>query len=369
MIWTILFSLSIAQGFFLISVILIRTTQNKLASLSIGALIVLMVVTNLGYLVARTDLVKYVPQMFGVPFGMIFLFGPLLYGYSRALVDPEFKWRADLLPHFIPYSMQLLINIPFLIAGKDQWIRFIEYFLAGILPVRSTEKVMLLLQDIHLLIYVVFTFRLIATARREEARQYVIPFVERLRWLTTLNWCFVIFLACVFGMVIFVVTLERYIPVTNYVYTILSSGIIYLIAYKTVLNPGVVSPDFVQKYKTYMQFTGTQGDHYFQKIKSLLTESKIFLNPDLTLQTLADNVGLPSHQVSKLINEKFGKSFNDLVNECRVNEFIARINNPEYRAYSVLGVAMDVGFNSKSSFNSSFRKFTGKTPSAFRKEF
>ncbi len=367
MIWTILFSLSIAQGIFLLSVILVRPSQNKLASLCLGAVIALMVISNFGYLVARTDLVNYIPQMFGVPFGMIFLFGPILYGYSRSLVDPAFRWRSRLLPHFIPYAIQLLINIPFLTTGKHEWILFIEHFLSGELSVRSVEKVMLLLQDIHLSVYLMLTFRLIASAKREEARQYVIPFAERIRWLTILNWCFFVFLVCVFSMGLFVVTTERYIPVTNYIYTILSSGIIYLIAYRTVLNPEIVSPDFVQKYKAYMQFTGIQGEQYFQKVKSLLSDAKVFVNPELTLQSIADSVGLPAHQVSKLINEKFGKSFNDLINEYRVNEFIARVNDPQYKAYSVLGVAMDVGFSSKSAFNSTFKKMTGKTPKEFRR--
>ncbi len=368
MIWTILFSLSIAQGIFLISVIALKQPKNTLASVLISVMVAIMIVTNLGYLVARTELVNYIPQMFGVPFGMILLLGPLFYFYCQSVTDPMFRWKAPFLLHFIPYFIQLAINLPFLLIGKTVWIQFIAMFLSGELPVRELEKGLLLAQDLHLLIYLFLTFRLIRARKKENLSQYIVPFAERLKWLNHLTWCFSFFLMCVLGLGIIIIVGEKYIPVSNYAYTIVSSVIIYVIAYKTVIKPEVIAPDFVQKYKAYMQFMGDDGEKYLNKLKALLSEKKVFVDPDLTLLRLAESMGLPSHQVSKLINEKFGKSFNDLINEYRVNEFIARINSPQYQAYSVLGVAMEVGFNSKSSFNSTFKKMTGKTPSAYRKE-
>jgi AraC-like DNA-binding protein len=76
---------------------------------------------------------------------------------------------------------------------------------------------------------------------------------------------------------------------------------------------------------------------------------------------------LPIHLVSKLIHERFGKSFTDLVNEYRVREFVIRAGSGDYSAHSILGIAFDVGFSSKSAFNNAFKKITGKTPSEFRK--
>ena len=70
----------------------------------------------------------------------------------------------------------------------------------------------------------------------------------------------------------------------------------------------------------------------------------------------------------KIINEHFGKSFSDFIGEYRVKAYIARINDPRYSAFSLYGIALEVGFNSKSSFNSIFRKVTGKTPSEYRRE-
>jgi len=99
-----------------------------------------------------------------------------------------------------------------------------------------------------------------------------------------------------------------------------------------------------------------------------MNEKKIYLNPDLKLATMAEKLELPPHQLSKFINEKFNKSFTDYINGYRVNEFINRINHPDHKALTVYGIALEVGFNSKSAFNSAFKKITGKTPSEYKTE-
>ena len=101
-------------------------------------------------------------------------------------------------------------------------------------------------------------------------------------------------------------------------------------------------------------------------INSLMTEKKIFLDPALNLTSFAEWIDIAPYQLSKLINERFGKSFTNLINEYRVNEFIDRLNDPSYKDHSIYGIALDSGFKSKSSFNSAFKKITGKTPSEYK---
>ena len=367
MMWAIFFAISIAQGLFLVSLIAIRGFKNPLASRLISAMLVLMVVTNFGYLVVRTGLVHYIPQFFGFPFGMMFLFGPLFYFYSKSVIDNTFRWKKKYWLHFIPYLLQLLYNIPFLAAGKPFWLEFVNTFLSGNLPIGLTEKVILAAQDVQMLIYLILISRWLRAAKNKYGNaQYVVSITSRLKWLTALMYCFALFFITVFSLYIFVLAKGKYDPVTNYIYTLVTSGIIYFIAYKLVLNPELISPGFAQKYKAYMQFIGDDGEKYLQKLRALMDDTKIFTDPDLKLALLGEKLGLPSHQVSKLINEKFGKSFNDYVNEYRVREFISRIGQAQNQSYTIYGIALDVGFNSKSSFNTAFKKITGKTPSDYK---
>ncbi|MBK9985231.1 MAG: AraC family transcriptional regulator [Saprospiraceae bacterium] len=340
-----------------------------MASRLLQVMVGLMIMTNFSYVVVRTDLRNYVPFLFGTSFGLIFLFGPLIYFYARAVIDPSFQWQKKYGLHFIPYGLQLLINIPLLIMEKRYWLEFINSFLSGTAVIRSIEIFIFAVQDIHLLIYLVLTYMLIRSVNNRQGNgnvQYLIPVSLRLNWLKNLLYSFALFLITVFGLYIFILIRGTYHPVTNYVYTLITSGIIYFIAYRMVLSPEILSPDFAQKYKAYMPFSGEEGDVYMQKIKSLMLDAKLYTDPELKLSALAEQIGLPSHQASKLINEKFGKSFNELINEYRVEEFIRRVNHDDFKAYSIYGIALEVGFNSKSSFNTAFKKITGKTPSSFK---
>lgn len=100
-------------------------------------------------------------------------------------------------------------------------------------------------------------------------------------------------------------------------------------------------------------------------LRQLITEERIYTNPDLSLSILSSHLQSKPNYVSQYINETLGKNFYDFINEMRVEEFKSRILDPKYQHYKIIENAYDAGFNSKSSFNRAFRKHTGMTPSQF----
>ena len=97
-----------------------------------------------------------------------------------------------------------------------------------------------------------------------------------------------------------------------------------------------------------------------------MEKEKIFQEPELTLQTLADKISIPSYQVSQAINDGLQKSFYDLVNGYRVEEAKRLLIDSKTSNYTILSVGFEAGFNSKTTFNTVFKKFTGLTPTEFR---
>jgi len=87
----------------------------------------------------------------------------------------------------------------------------------------------------------------------------------------------------------------------------------------------------------------------------------------MTLRGLAEKVELHPNKLSWLINKKIGKGFNEYINEYRLKDFQQRALNPENSHLTLLGLAYDSGFNSKSVFNDFFKKKTGQTPKAWVK--
>ena len=109
-----------------------------------------------------------------------------------------------------------------------------------------------------------------------------------------------------------------------------------------------------------------------REIKLLLdfmSDERPFLDPELSIGTLSNKLGLHSHQLSRNINSHFNKNFFEFINEYRIEEFKKLAVDPKNKHFSILGLAMDAGFNSKATFNRFFKNSTGLTPSVFRESY
>ena len=94
----------------------------------------------------------------------------------------------------------------------------------------------------------------------------------------------------------------------------------------------------------------------------------MFLNPQLTLSDLAEAIDKSTNIVSQVLNENLGKNFYEYINSFRLEHFIELSKNPKYKQFTMLSVAYESGFNSKSTFNAFFRKSMGKSPREYFKE-
>jgi ligand-binding sensor domain-containing protein/AraC-like DNA-binding protein len=122
-----------------------------------------------------------------------------------------------------------------------------------------------------------------------------------------------------------------------------------------------------KKYKTSALLPETV-QQVLPRLDRLMKEEKIFLEPDISLKNLAGQLNVHYNHLSQIINEQLGKSFNDYINEQRIEEAMKKLADPEQAQKTVLEIAYDTGFYSKSVFNTAFKKFTGITPSQYRKK-
>ncbi|MFK7814178.1 MAG: helix-turn-helix domain-containing protein [Maribacter sp.] len=105
-----------------------------------------------------------------------------------------------------------------------------------------------------------------------------------------------------------------------------------------------------------------------ERLQSFMEKQKPYLDFELTLQKLATQIGLPDKELSVLINHHMGKHFFDFINEYRIDTAKVILANPNEKELTILEILYQVGFNSKSSFYTAFKKVTGKTPTLYRKE-
>jgi AraC-like DNA-binding protein len=114
--------------------------------------------------------------------------------------------------------------------------------------------------------------------------------------------------------------------------------------------------------------TPETAKQYIASLQNYLEVEKPFLLRDLTLQDVAQALSVPAHHLTQAINEHLQKNFYTLVNEYRIEEVKRRLLDPKFAHLTMLSIAHDAGFNSKSSFNMTFKKHVGVTPSQFRNE-
>jgi len=106
----------------------------------------------------------------------------------------------------------------------------------------------------------------------------------------------------------------------------------------------------------------SQIDYFSESLESVMKEDKLFIDSELSLKQLAVQIGLHPNKLSWLLNNHFGKNFNDFINAYRLEYFKQIAMKEENKNITLLGLAYDSGFNSKTVFNTFFKKETGITP-------
>lgn len=114
------------------------------------------------------------------------------------------------------------------------------------------------------------------------------------------------------------------------------------------------------------RLSDTEAEQMAERLSRHMETAQPYLDADLTLTQLADGIGISGHLLSQVINEQFKQNFFDFVNHFRVEAFKRNLADPKTKNFSLLGIAYDCGFNSKSTFNRIFKKETGLTPSQYK---
>lgn len=156
-------------------------------------------------------------------------------------------------------------------------------------------------------------------------------------------------------------------PANNTFTLIVIAFLFYFMVWKLVVAPSEIIPLFqIKKYKT-SGLNENLIDEYTKKIVGYMEDENGFMDGGLSLTSLAQKLEIPKQYISEILNTHMNTNFQDFVNGYRINAFIEKLNDSKYSNYSLLGIANDVGFSSKSNFYATFKKHKGVTPTEYRK--
>ena len=122
-----------------------------------------------------------------------------------------------------------------------------------------------------------------------------------------------------------------------------------------------------KKYKKSL-FSRKLTNQYKEQLITLMTKEEPFLNSDVTLRNVAEMLEIPPNHLSQLLSEGFNQNFSEFINSYRLEFFKTKVADPSFRHMTILGLAYESGFNSKTVFNTFFKKSMGITPKAYWKE-
>jgi AraC-like DNA-binding protein len=306
-----------------------------------------------------------------LPVNLTLLYGPLLITYVNELRSKTNDNKRFLLWHFLPFFVFLALT--FLFYNNSSFYRILA--LSG---------------AVSGLLYCIVTLFVLKNHKKQIVNLFSNIKGISLNWIGKLVNGAVIIWIVVFILVILKQIVQIEIPL-NWFFIAIPLFISYIgyhgfkqqVVFQFVHNEGnrnsqteiEVNNPLINQEQTRLDDSSYKKsslkekdmDQIFKSLENTMKTEKLFLQANLNLQELSENVKIPQHHITQTLNKHKRQNFYDYVNAYRVEAFINKLQNGDADNFSLLGIAFDCGFNSKSSFNRVFKNITGKSPSEFKK--
>ena len=323
---------------------------------------------SLFYLFYTEEIYNY-PHLLGIQLPFPLLQGVLLYFYVSSVTNqfPKKKWIPYL--HLIPTVLAYIYMISFFSLPVEEKI---AVFKSGGKGYEIFREILMNGTFLSGIVYVIWSSVLLKRHKENIHSQFSDIEEISLRWLQ--------FLVYGLGVVWSVIIITQddtliYMGISLFVILIGFFGV----QQKNIFATRTTRFKEFQKIENPVKTETTKpkylnsglseelAEKHYKRLNELMVEKEFYKKTELSLTDLANELEIHSNYLSQIINEKEGKKFYDYVNTFRVDEFKRLISIPKNRQFTIMALAYDCGFNSKSSFNRYFKKNTGQTPTQYAK--
>lgn len=313
--------------------------------------------------------------LFFVPFMQVLLIGPIVYFYTKSLLNSNFKLSKKDFIHFIPALLYALYSLIVFVTDKlilDEFYFYADgrdkdlanwYQVAGLIS-------MAFYLVLSLLYY--FNYRKLVFDKVSYADTLLF------KWIRNFTIAFLSIL--ILRVLFFILNPDwgefgsqfwHYIAFSFVFYYIAVTGYSNVIKQTTLQNEKLkvvnVFDDDVPLLKTESKVNNLEIDttKWKDQLSELMIDKRLFENPRLTLADVAEELSTTSKTISLVVNSGFDMNFNDFVNHYRIEAVKDKLDKGEQTTSTLLGIALDCGFNSKATFNRAFKKSTSLSPKAY----
>jgi len=385
----IILLLAAAQGV-LLAVLLFHKYGQLYANRFLGAYMLFYSAILLNLIFEDLGYFQKYPFLLFIQVGLPFLIGPLHFLYAKYLTHSSLKFKKNEWLHLLPGVVYEIVFLYFYFRSE-----------AGVMPLSRSElnKGLPLIYTlfnwaiaIQGLIYMFLTLSLLKKYARDIKDVFSTTEQVQLDWLRNITYI-ITFVLCIFlienALLLGDVNLSDFFNFSS----LLSALAIYVMGYLGLFKSEIFAKQEIAEtirqlprmsaeapmthiaadenaVKRYEK-SGLSVDRakkYVDELRQLMEDKKIYTDCDLTLNKLAAALSISPHNLSEVINTQLDQNFFDLINHYRLEEVKKNLADPAKQHLTILAIAFDAGFNSKTSFNTIFKKHEKMTPSEYRKK-
>lgn len=305
---------------------------------------------------------KYV-HLFYIGASIVFVWVPLYYLFICSLVDTRFRIKSYSWLHFLPFLLVLFILFrQFKPLGSDAELKLFENS-SGFIKVAKTLDILF---SIQVVIYnIAAVVRYYAYRRKVKRLTNINP--EYDTWIRLAIFTFLF--ACIITIAGKVLS---HFNISLGFKSYHLSNIAFLLFYSLLFFVSITSPVLVHKEGKkgkywYSNLSGFEARELMIKLDDYMKETQIYRRPKLNLKELASGMGLTERHLSQVINDVNSQNFYDFINSYRVDHAKRLLMENIDNRWTMFDIFWESGFNSKTTFNTSFKKITGRTPTEYQK--
>ncbi|MBX2821135.1 MAG: AraC family transcriptional regulator [Rhodothermaceae bacterium] len=361
LLFIVLLSVGAIQGIVL-GVLLLRATQhNRYANKVLAVLLFFLSYQLVVEILAAVGTLHTGTVLYHLFLEYNWVYGPLIFFYVVSFLNPEWRLGKKDWPHLIPFIIEFCVG-NFVktqnlfwdgTAESLSWLGLKGYVLWIQTPIQEVVGAGLIIG------YSWFAFKKVRTVAIEYP-----AFSEKLRWIRTLLYIYVVVAVLVTGWGIVDYFFFDYAFNPTYIYPayISISILTYILGLLGFMHR---NDSFTSRMGSRKSTTG-EWDSILDAFEKVIVNHQLYKNPRLSLSEVAETLRVKPYQLTEALNGGKGVPFKEYINECRVNEVLRLMRDPEYQQYTLTAIAFEAGFNSKATFNRTFKKVTGKSPSAVK---
>lgn len=355
-----IYYIGIVQAFF--AALVVRKKSKKSQADTILFIWLIAIGFEMLYSLLNLTVWNNLPDLIVIPF----TYGPFLYFYTYSLISNEKVHIISHFKHFIPFLLFFILAI---VWSGGQEINTIDYFNQGWKT--SLSFVDFIAFIISIFWYWIMVFNMINNYQKQLTQQLSFQNNKfQINWIKSIAWWILgaFILSSIFYLVFILKNIYPFNPIVIYHLGLVI--LIFSISYYGIHQPPLPSfkGESVNVNKSKAGFSNDELLTFGRKLERYMVDEKPYLNGELTIQELAMGLNESDKKISTFINNNLNKNFFTFINDYRIRESMNRIKDVEYADLTIMAIAFDSGFNSKSSFNSLFKKYNGITPSEYQKQ-